>query len=121
MHRLVIVESPYAGDIERNVEYARRACLDCITRGETPFASHLFFPQFLNEDDEGERACGINRGLEVGQAFLWAATMQESTFQVAFYTDYGWSPGMEEALEFYSELGATCTIRRMSPAIRAVD
>lgn len=118
MIKLVIVESPYSGDIERNTYYALAACSDCIRRNETPFASHLFYPQFLDEDDEGERACGINCGLEWGRAAHRAAhTFGESiplfTFLVVFYVDYGWSKGMEQALEFYTELGAECHIRRL--------
>ena len=36
--RLVLVESPYAGDVDRNKAYARAAMHDCIRRGEAPFA-----------------------------------------------------------------------------------
>ena len=32
--RLVILESPYAGDIERNVAYARACLRDSLLRGE---------------------------------------------------------------------------------------
>ena len=38
--RLVVVESPYAGDVEANLAYLRRAMRDCLLRGEAPFASH---------------------------------------------------------------------------------
>jgi len=38
----VIIESPYAGNIEQNIKYRLRACLkDSLTRGEAPLASHL--------------------------------------------------------------------------------
>jgi len=87
---LVIVESPYAGDIERNTIYARRALRDCITRGEAPLASHLLYtqPGVLNEFDPAERQLGI----QLGYAWMqWAD-------KVVFYTDYGMSPGMEKAL-----------------------
>ena len=43
--RLVIVESPYAGDIEANVAYARACLGDCLSRGEAPFACHLLYTQ----------------------------------------------------------------------------
>ena len=39
--RLVIVESPYAGDVEANEEYARQCVRDSLMRGEAPIASHL--------------------------------------------------------------------------------
>ena len=41
--KLVVVESPLAGDVERNVAYAKQAGMDCLRRGEAPYASHLFF------------------------------------------------------------------------------
>ena len=43
--RLVIFESPYAGDVEANTEYARRCVRDSLMRGEAPIASHLLYTQ----------------------------------------------------------------------------
>lgn len=37
----VILESPYAGDVEKNIEYARLCLKDSLLRGESPIASHL--------------------------------------------------------------------------------
>ena len=37
----VIIESPYAGEIDKNTAYARRCMRDSLDRGEAPFASHL--------------------------------------------------------------------------------
>ena len=41
--RFVIIESPYAGNVEENEEYARKCLRDCLMRGEAPFASHLLY------------------------------------------------------------------------------
>ncbi len=41
----VILESPYAGDIERNIAYARAAVNDSLIHGEAPIASHLLYTQ----------------------------------------------------------------------------
>ena len=41
----VIVESPYAGDIEKNMRYLRACIRDCLLRGETPYASHALYTQ----------------------------------------------------------------------------
>lgn len=60
--RLCIVESPYAGDIAGNVDYARKACRDAYERGEQPFASHLLYTQFMNDDAPKEREDGIRFG-----------------------------------------------------------
>jgi hypothetical protein len=47
--RLVIIESPYAGDPDGNLAYARAALADSLARGEAPFASHLLYPQVLDD------------------------------------------------------------------------
>jgi hypothetical protein len=39
--RRVIIESPYTGDVDVNVAYARRAMRDALQRGESPIASYL--------------------------------------------------------------------------------
>ena len=53
MGKLVYLESPYAGDIEKNIKYARLCMKDSIDRGEYPFASHLLYTQesILDDDD----------------------------------------------------------------------
>lgn len=67
---VVIVESPFKGngtveDIQRNTEFARNVCRDLALKGYAPYASHLFFPQFLNEEEE--RQLGIDLGLIFAQ------------------------------------------------------
>jgi hypothetical protein len=57
---LVFVCSPYRGDIKRNIRYAQECCSYEIALGNTPFAPHLYFPQFTEDDD-----VGIQHGLEV--------------------------------------------------------
>lgn len=83
---LVCLESPYAGDIERNVKYARACMLDCLKRGEAPFASHLLYTQegILRDDIPAERSLGIVAGQD------WAKVATKSVF----YIDLGVSCGM---------------------------
>lgn len=85
--KLVIVESPYAGDIEANVEYARACLRDSLSRGEAPLASHLLFtqPGVLRDEVPAERQQGIDAGL------AWGAHAELT----AVYTDRGISRGME--------------------------
>lgn len=45
MIRQVMVDSPFAGDVERNIAFARACLRDCLIRGEAPFASHLLYAQ----------------------------------------------------------------------------
>src|ERR1019366_4582214 len=63
--RLVIVESPYAGDVAANVTYARACVSDALARGEAPFASHLLYTQagILRDEVPAERERGIAAAL----------------------------------------------------------
>jgi hypothetical protein len=60
----VILESPYAGDVEANMRYARAAMRDSLMRGEAPFASHLLYTQegVLLDSVPEERTLGIEAG-----------------------------------------------------------
>lgn len=85
--KLVIIESPYAGNIEANVEYARACVRDSLGRGEAPIASHLLYtqPGILGDDDREERRWGM----KVGHAWIPKADV------LAIYTDRGISKGMK--------------------------
>ena len=89
--KLIIIESPYAGDIEANTEYARRCMLHSLRLGEAPIVSHLLYPQVLNERLAEERLLGIKAGL----AWRRVAELR------VFYTDRGWSKGMVAARSMY--------------------
>jgi len=99
---IVMVESPYSGDVENNLHYLRRAMRDCIFRGEIPFATHAFGPQFLDDTIPGERELGI----VLGQYLI------EPDF-IAFYLDRGWSHGMREAECYYKELSFPTEYRKI--------
>ena len=43
--KLVIMESPFTGNTEKNIKYARKCMRDCFMRGELPFASQLLYTQ----------------------------------------------------------------------------
>jgi hypothetical protein len=84
--RRVIIESPYAGDIEANVTYARRCLRDSLSRGEAPIASHLLYtqPGVLYDDVPAERKLGINAGL------AWRHVAEAAVV----YMNHGVSEGM---------------------------
>jgi len=85
--QLVIIESPLSGDFPKNIRYARLCMLDCLQRGEAPFASHLLYPQCLNDDKQADRQLGITAG------FAWA----KIAVKRIFYMDLGYSSGMQAA------------------------
>ncbi len=99
----VLIESPFAGNIERNIQYAKEAVLDCLKRGEAPYASHLFFPQVLDDLKPEERRLGIEAGLEWGKA-------AEKT---VVYEDFGISSGMKLGIEAAEKAGRKIEYRKI--------
>lgn len=108
--RLVIVESPFAGDVARNIEYARLCVRDSLLRGEAPIASHLLYtqPGILNDDIPAERQHGIDAGL------AWRAVAQASVV----YTDLGISKGMEYGIKAAQAAGIPVEYRSLSGFVK---
>lgn len=88
----VVVESPLSGDFAKNKRYALWCAYHCRTLGEAAYASHLFFPQFLDDEDPESRTFGIEAG------YTWS----QAADVVAFYVDFGMSPGMLKAEQRWS-------------------
>lgn len=63
--KLVYICSPFAGDIESNVRFARAACLYAASQGYAPVAVHLLYPQILDDNIPTQREIGIRIGLRV--------------------------------------------------------
>lgn len=105
--KLVILESPFRGanlaEREDNLAYARRAALWCARDHEAILASHLLFPQFLDEDLPSDRELGIRLGL---------AWMPKADYSV-FFTDRGWSRGMVLALSNSLTFGQEWRLRSL--------
>lgn len=103
--KLVIIESPYAGEIEVNVAYARACMRDSLERGEAPIASHLLYtqPGVLLDEVPQERQWGIDAGL------AWRRVAELAVF----YTDRGWSKGMLAAKELYDREGFPYEVRSL--------
>lgn len=101
--KLVVIESPYAGDVERNRIYLNRCIRDCIDRGESPYASHKMLVDSLDDTVAEERRTGIKAGL------IWAGQAD----LVAFYTDYGFSTGMAHAMYAHGEKGHSFELRQI--------
>ena len=93
---VVIIESPYAGDISTNETYARRCMKDSFSKGEYPFASHILYtqPGILDDAIPEERKLGMEAGWEI---------LKRSDYSVV-YEDYGMSRGMEEGIKIAEKL-----------------
>lgn len=103
--KLVILETPFAGDVERNVAYARACLNDCLQRGEAPIASHLLYtqPGVLDDNKPPERALGIAAG------HAWYRVADAAVV----YTDRGMSRGMEEGIRVARENGVQIRYRTL--------
>ena len=60
--KLIYIASPYAGDIEANTAFAKKACRYAIHQGHTPIAVHLLYPQMLDVAEPTEREIGLRLG-----------------------------------------------------------
>ncbi|AGH56734.1 hypothetical protein Phi19:2_gp074 [Cellulophaga phage phi19:2] len=99
----VILESPYAGSVKANVEYARLCIRDSLLRGEAPIASHLLYtqPTILDDNIPKERTIGILAGL------AWKDVADAHVF----YLDLGMSPGMKYALDLAESINQNIEFR----------
>lgn len=99
----VILESPFAGDIKKNIAYARCATKDCLLRGEAPMVSHLLYtqPGVLDDSVADQRTLGIEAGLVWGPA-------AEAT---VVYADLGMSRGMTGGIERANKEGRPVEVR----------
>lgn len=99
--RLVVIESPYAGEVDDNLSYLNRCIRECALRRDSAYASHLMLTGALDDDDPEERALGIGLGL----VFRRVADMR------IFYIDRGWSRGMDAARRLYEREGLSFEVR----------
>lgn len=111
--RRVIIESPYAGDVRTNTDYARACVRDSLQRGEAPIASHLLYtqPGILADGVPAERALGIAAGLEWGK-------VAEAT---VVYIDRGISRGMGLGIAAAKQDGRPVEYRCLRSAERGYE
>ena len=105
----VIIESPYkpdhasGRDLFQNLAYARDCMANSLSRGESPFLSHLLYTQVLDDDIPEERQLGMN------SALAWYAVAE----LCAVYIDLGISEGMASGIEHAKAIGLTVEERTL--------
>jgi hypothetical protein len=104
-NKLVILESPFAGDQHDNVIYGRKCLKDSLMRGEHPIASHLLYtlPGVLDDNIPEERTLGIKAGL------AWLSVAQASVV----YCDKGISLGMHQGIRAARSRGLPIYFRKL--------
>lgn len=105
----VYICSPYQGS-EANLDVARKACGECFTNGDAPFASHLMYPNI----GRIPRRMGLDAALQwVTEAdMLWVITIDGTI-----------TSGMAEEITTFdaSIHGDTKRIARISHYIKASE
>lgn len=118
---IVVVESPYSGDVERNIAYAQRAMADARNRGEIAIVSHLMWTQhheapryFVSDYDPKYTLvnCGRERSLRQTEQ------LRKMASKVVFYIDYGFSSGMDAALQHCKEAHIAHEFRQLGQCER---
>ena len=59
-NRFAYICSPYRDNPRVNVMRARHYCKFAVSKGRIPLAPHLYFPQFMSEGTEREKAMSMN-------------------------------------------------------------
>ena len=81
--------------------------LDCLKRGEAPFASHLLYPQCLDDNCTEDRQLGIIAGFE------WGKLVQKRIF----YIDFGISKGMHAGEQEAQQLNQVQEYRKLPQSL----
>lgn len=71
--KYVYICSPYRGDMDYNTATAQFYCQYATGQGVIPIAPHIYFTQFLDDDEPDERLLGLEMGLDILKhcAELW--------------------------------------------------
>lgn len=93
-NKKVFICSPYRGDVKHNLEMVKKYCRKAVMENCIPFAPHLYFTEFLDDNIESERSAGINAGLEILKMCdeVWV-----------FADDKKLTEGMQEEVKFAHE------------------
>lgn len=92
--RRVYICSPYSENPELSTKNTQRYCRFASLQGYIPIAPHIYFTQFLNNDNEREKEKGMNFGLE----------LLEKCDTVWIFSEYGISEGMEKEIRHAKDL-----------------
>lgn len=105
----VVIESPYAGDVEKNLRYLRAAMRSCLLRGEAPFASHAIYtqPGVLDDTIPEERELGIKAGFVVAEALARVGAPR------IIFHDEGCSRGMHYGVNHAREIKQETEFRKL--------
>lgn len=63
--KYVYICSPYRGDVDYNVAKGQFYCQFAVKQGALPIAPHIYFTQFLDDNELEERKLGLEMGQDM--------------------------------------------------------
>lgn len=101
----VIIETPYAGNIEYNSEFTKACVRDSlINHNENPQCLHLIYPKIINDEDTSERSLGLGRSFAI----------HKKANRKIYYLDRGFTEGMREGFVHAIDNGIPVEFRCLS-------
>ena len=94
-NKLVYICSPYQGEVERNLQYARELTRIALDNDFVPITPHLYLTQVVNDEVPEEREKGMAAGKE----------LLKHCEYILIGSRYGLSAGMLEEIELALEYG----------------
>lgn len=94
-NKLIYICSPYRGEVERNLQYARELTRVALDNGYVPITLHLYLTQAVNDEVPEER----EKGMEAGKELL------KHCKYILIGSKYGLSEGMLEEIRLALEHG----------------
>jgi hypothetical protein len=113
-YTLVILESPYSGDIQANMDYLDCCMHDCKMRGEGALATHLLYTK---TPFYGHAADSPPDGMTAGRVWcckLGTEGWRKIASKAVFYMDRGMSRGMQDALTYYRSIDFPVEFRKFN-------
>lgn len=114
--QVVLLESPFSGNIQRNVAYTQRAMADSRQRNEAPIITHLLWTQhhekadhFVSDYDPKYTLPNLGRESALEQL----KAIRRRVHKVVFLVDYGYSNGMKHGLEHCKKEGIPYEERKL--------
>lgn len=86
---LVYICSRFAGDTIRNILAAQKYCKFAVENNAIPLASHLLYPQFLDDENPTERELGL----------FFGKILMDKCDEVWIFSDDEYSAGMQAEYE----------------------
>lgn len=113
---IVFLESPYSGDIDRNIRYLGLCGIDSsLLHGECPYASHAWMTQHPRSKDyfvsDYDTKWNV---LTRDEAIKRSQLMRHRLDFTVFYVDLGWSHGMLAAKDYCEKNGLPYVERRLN-------